>query len=194
MEFLYPTWGPIPTSGGLKAKLSCLQARGSWQAGFYHLSLTPDSSTPPPHLLFFFFSWGFSYRKIWKYIFSFLPYLIQSHRDSLHDFLAPKANTNSQVFVFFQIGPLEFPIMNLSTTNWCLPRALWMTEQQRHLPSATMEIELFAAIAVNVQQPLREFRVEWDTVLQENWWGRSLKSWMFLGTDLMISILASPHT
>ena len=55
MEFLYPTWGPIPTSGDLKAKLSCLQARGSCQAGFYHLSLTPDSSTPPPHLLFFFF-------------------------------------------------------------------------------------------------------------------------------------------
>ena len=43
---------------------------------------------------------------------------------------------------------------------------------------------------VDLQQPLREFRVECGTVLQ---WDRSLDSWMFLGTDFMISILASPH-
>ena len=49
------------------------------------------------------------------------------------------------------------------------------------------------AIAVNLHQPFREFRVEWDTVLQGIWWDRSLDSWMFLGTDFMISILASPH-
>ena len=30
--------------------------------------------------------------------------------------------------------------------------------------------------------------------LQGNWWDRSLNSWMILGIDLMISILASPHT
>ena len=31
------------------------------------------------------------------------------------------------------------------------------------------------------------------SVLQGIWWDRSLDSWMFLGTDFMISILASPH-
>ena len=31
------------------------------------------------------------------------------------------------------------------------------------------------------------------SVLQGIWWERSLYSWMFLGTDFMISILASPH-
>ena len=41
-----------------------------------------------------------------------------------------------------------------------LPRALPKTEQQRHLPSASREIEPHAAIAVELQQPLREFRVE----------------------------------
>ena len=31
------------------------------------------------------------------------------------------------------------------------------------------------------------------SVLQGIWWDRSLDSWMFLGTDFMISILTSPH-
>ena len=31
------------------------------------------------------------------------------------------------------------------------------------------------------------------SVLQGIWWDRSLDSWMFLETDFMISILASPH-
>ena len=31
---------------------------------------------------------------------------------------------------------------------------------QRHLPSASMEIPPHAAIAVDLQQPLREFRVD----------------------------------
>ena len=34
-----------------------------------------------------------------------------------------------------------------------------MTEQQRRLPTASMEIEPHAAIAVDLQQPLREFRL-----------------------------------
>ena len=34
------------------------------------------------------------------------------------------------------------------------------TEQQRHLPSASTETEPHAAIAVDLQQPLREFKVE----------------------------------
>ena len=48
----------------------------------------------------------------------------------------------------------------MSTANWHLPRALSKTEQQRHLPSASKEIESHVAIAVDLQQPLREFRVE----------------------------------
>ena len=50
----------------------------------------------------------------------------------------------------------------ISITNWHLPRALPTAEQQRHLPSAPMEVEPHAAIAfdLDLQQPLREFRVE----------------------------------
>ena len=44
----------------------------------------------------------------------------------------------------------------MSTTNWHFPRALSTTEHQRHLPSASMEIERHAA--VDFQQSLREFR------------------------------------
>ena len=51
----------------------------------------------------------------------------------------------------------------VSTTNWHLPRALPTTEQ-RHLPSASTESEPCAAIAVDLQQPLREFRVEGGTL------------------------------
>jgi len=46
----------------------------------------------------------------------------------------------------------------MSTTNWHLPRALPTVEQQRHLPSASTEIEPHAAIAVDLSQPLRKFR------------------------------------
>ena len=56
-----------------------------------------------------------------------------------------------------------------------------------------MEIEPHAAIAVDLQQPLREFRVERGTLLQGIWWDRSLDSLVFLGADFMILILASPH-
>ena len=48
----------------------------------------------------------------------------------------------------------------MSTTNWHLPRALPMAEKRRHLPSASLETEPRAAAAVDLQQPLREFRVE----------------------------------
>ena len=51
------------------------------------------------------------------------------------------------------------PGLILSTTNWHLPRALPTTKQQRHLPSASLETEPHAAIAVALQQSLREFRV-----------------------------------
>ena len=64
-----------------------------------------------------------------------------------------------------------------------------MTEQQRHLPSASTEIEPHAAIAVDLQQSLREFRVK-HSVLQGIWWDRSLDSWIFSGTDFMTPVLA----
>ena len=35
-----------------------------------------------------------------------------------------------------------------------------MREQQRHLPSVSMEIGPHVAIAIDLQQPLREFTVE----------------------------------
>ena len=31
------------------------------------------------------------------------------------------------------------------------------------------------------------------SVLQGIWWDKSIDTWMFLGTDFVISILASPH-
>ena len=82
--------------------------------------------------------------------------------------------------------------MKVSTTNWHLPRAMPTTEPQRRLPSASTETEPHAAIADDLQQPLREFRVE-RGMLQGIWWDSSLDSWMFLGTFFMISILASPR-
>ena len=72
--------------------------------------------------------------------------------------------------------------MKVSTTNWHLPRAMPTTEPQRRLPSASTETEPHAAIADDLQQPLREFRVE-RGMLQGIWWDSSLDSWMFLGTD-----------
>ena len=64
---------------------------------------------------------------------------------------------------------------------------------QEHLPSASIETEPHAAFAVDLQQALREFRMEWRILLQGIWLDRSLDSRMFLGTDFMTSILASPH-
>ena len=81
--------------------------------------------------------------------------------------------------------------MLLSTINWHLPRALPTTEQQRHLSTASTETEPHVAVAVDLQQPLREFRGVRHSGLQGIWW--TLDSWMFLGTDFMISVLASAH-
>ena len=55
--------------------------------------------------------------------------------------------------------------------------------------TASMEIEPHAALDVGLQQSLRELRVAWGTLCSRE----SLGSWMFLETDFMISILASPH-
>ena len=64
--------------------------------------------------------------------------------------------------------------MAVSTTNRHLPRALLIAEQQRHLPSASMEIEPHAATSVDFQQPLREFRVEGGTLCSRESGGTGL--------------------
>ena len=51
-----------------------------------------------------------------------------------------------------------------STTNWHLPSALPMTEQQGHLLSASAETEYCAVAAGDRQKPLREFRMEGSTL------------------------------
>ena len=48
----------------------------------------------------------------------------------------------------------------MSTTNWHMPKALLAAEQQGHLPSASMETERCAAAAIDLQRPLREFRMD----------------------------------
>ena len=81
----------------------------------------------------------------------------------------------------------------VSIANWHLPRALPTTQQQRRLPSAPTEIEPHAASWRPLTLPEgAQGRVR-HSVLQGIWWDRSLDSWMFLGTDFMISVLASLH-
>ena len=73
-----------------------------------------------------------------------------------------------------------------------LTKGMPMSERQRHLPSASTEIEPHSAKAVDFQQSWRDFRVERGTLLQGLWWDWPVDSWMFLGTDFMVSILAPP--
>ena len=70
-------------------------------------------------------------------------------------------------------GLVEF---DLSAANYklALTRTLPMTEQQRHLPSASTEIEPYAAIAFDLQQPLREFRVQGGTLCSRESGGTGL--------------------
>jgi len=49
-----------------------------------------------------------------------------------------------------------------------------MTEQQRYLPSDSSEIKPHAAIAVDLQLPLREFRVESGTLCSREYSGTGL--------------------
>ena len=73
--------------------------------------------------------------------------------------------------IFFWIWPLLF---KLPTTNWRLPRALPTTEQQGHLPSASVESEPHAAVATDLQQPLRECRVDGGTLCSKESGGTGL--------------------
>ena len=70
-----------------------------------------------------------------------------------------------------------------------LTKGMPMSGRQRHLPSASTEIKPHSAKAVDFQQPWRDFRVERGTLLQGLW---SVDSWVFLGIDFMVSILAPP--
>ena len=88
-------------------------------------------------------------------------------------------------------APHTFMTFSLSTTNWHLPRAVPRSEQQRHLPSASSELGPLQLLTFHNPQGVRG-RVR-CSVLQGIWWDRSLESWMFLETDFVISILASPH-
>ena len=55
--------------------------------------------------------------------------------------------------------------------KWALTRALPTIEQQRHLPSTSMETEPHAAIiAADLQQPLRVQGGVRQSVLQGIWW------------------------
>ena len=49
-----------------------------------------------------------------------------------------------------------------------------MAKQQRHLPSSS-EMEPHAAIAVDLQQSLREFRVQWGTLCSRESGGTGLQ-------------------
>ena len=53
-------------------------------------------------------------------------------------------------------------------------KALPMTEQQRHLPSAPTETEPHAAAAADLPQPLGEFRVEGGTLCSRESGGTGL--------------------
>ena len=81
----------------------------------------------------------------------------------------------------------------MSTTNWHLPRASSKTEQRRHLPSASGAWTPCCCSCWPSATPEGVQGGERHSVLQGIWWNRYLNSWMFLGTDFMISILASPH-
>ena len=87
-----------------------------------------------------------------------------------------------------------WPQQAMSTTNWHLPRALPMTEQQRHLPSASTESEPHDPIAVALQQLWSEAHHAPGHLVR--WFFRQLDFFffffMFLGTDFMVSIIASP--
>ena len=76
--------------------------------------------------------------------------------------------------------------------HFYLPRALPTAEQQR--PSASMGTEPQAATAVDLQHPLREFRVEGGTQCSRESGGTGLQIVGCFRTDFMISILAYLET
>ena len=76
---------------------------------------------------------------------------------------------------------------------WQLQIGTYQQLNKRHLPSGSAEIEPHTAIAVDLRQTWWEFTVGAAFCAPGNLWDRSLDSWMFLGTDFIISILASTH-
>ena len=67
------------------------------------------------------------------------------------------------MYFVFHLNAFEISVglmMTMSTTNWHIAK----TEQKRHLPSASTEIEPRTAIAVDLQHLLRELREDWGTL------------------------------
>ena len=117
---------------------------------------------------------------------------LQSPRDTQESSPAQFKSINSLIFSLFY-GPsltsihdvnYKLPLTKSIANNWttkvfaiCL-YGDWTPCCYSCWPSTTPE---------GVQGGVRH------SVLQGIWWDRSLDSWMFLGTDFMISILTSPH-
>lgn len=81
-------------------------------------------------------------------------------------------------------------------------------QQQEHSPPASVEIKPCAAVVADLQHPLSGIQGgEWDTLLKENWWGRSsdryfqeLASWfrslyLFTSRNTLNSLMvtSAPH-
>ena len=88
--------------------------------------------------------------------------LIPSLQGTLKSLLQHNSKASILWSSTFFMAQVSHPYM-MSTTNW-QPRALSVTEQQGHFPSASVETEPCAAVAVDLQHPLGEFRMEWGTL------------------------------
>ena len=131
-----------------------------------------------------------SEKSVWRQLFCFSRFVFQNSATSFVSFML--GDFNRLWWSSFWIKTTEL-LSVLSTTNWHLPRALPRTEQQRCLPSASWAWTPCcygcwpSTTPEGVQGGVRH------SVLQRISWDRSLDSLMLLGTDFLISILASPH-
>ena len=81
----------------------------------------------------------------------------------------------------------------MSTINWHLPRALPTPDNKGicHLPLCRLNPMLLWLLTSHTHWGSSGWR---EALCAPGiWWDSSLDSWMFLGTDFMISILTSPH-
>ena len=125
------------------------------------------------------------YIYIWVRIFIFFRYIpksriSESYGGSIFNFFRTLPT------IFMKATPIYIPTVNYKLALTESIANNWTTKA---FATASMEIEPHAALDVDLQQSLRELRVAWGTLCSRE----SLGSWMFLETDFMISILASPH-
>ena len=85
-----------------------------------------------------------------------------------------------------------FSDFNSVNYKLAVTRALPMTEQQRHLPSASTEIKPHAAIALTFSNPWGSSGWSEAPCAPGDLVGQVLDSWMFLGANFMILILVTP--